>query len=134
MKEFFLPYFICLFLLLIIDGIWLNFIIKNFVHEHIGHLMSESIRIAPVVAFYPLYAFGIIVFVILPAIEGNFEPWRVFFLGGLLGLVAYGAYDLTNFATLKGWTLHMTLTDMAWGATLTGLVSTITFYLTRAIQ
>ena len=27
----------------------------------------------------------------------------------------YGLYDLTNFATLKGYTLEMTLTDMAWG-------------------
>ncbi len=134
MKEFLLPYFICLFLLLIIDGVWLNFIIKSFVADHIGHLMSESIRIGPVIVFYPLYAFGIIVFIILPALNGNFELWRVFLLGGFLGLIAYSAYDLTNFATLKGWTLHMTVTDMAWGTILTGVVSTVTFYLTKIIQ
>ena len=33
----------------------------------------------------------------------------------LLGLVAYGTYDLTNLATLKGWSVRMALADTAWG-------------------
>ena len=35
--------------------------------------------------------------------------------GALVGLILYAFYDLTNYATLKGWTLDMTLTDIAWG-------------------
>jgi uncharacterized membrane protein len=40
--------------------------------------------------------------------------------GALLGLVAYGTYDLTNQATLKDWPWVVTLTDLAWGAFVTG--------------
>lgn len=35
--------------------------------------------------------------------------------GAIVGLLLYAFYDLTNYATLKGWTLDMTLTDIAWG-------------------
>jgi uncharacterized membrane protein len=43
--------------------------------------------------------------------------------GALLGLVAYGTYDLTNQATLKTWSTTITLADMAWGSVLTALAA-----------
>ena len=33
--------------------------------------------------------------------------------GGAIGLVAYGTYDLTNQATLRGWPAWLTALDMA---------------------
>jgi uncharacterized membrane protein len=30
--------------------------------------------------------------------------------------VAFGVYDLTNYATLDRWPLALTVVDMAWGA------------------
>ena len=41
--------------------------------------------------------------------------------GAVLGFVAYATYDLTNQATLKVWSLHLTLIDLAWGTTLTSV-------------
>ena len=35
--------------------------------------------------------------------------------GALLGFIMYGFYDLTNYATLTGWTLEMAVTDTLWG-------------------
>ena len=40
-----------------------------------------------------------------------------------LGIVAYGTYDLTNLATLKGWPVGLTFFDMAWGACLSVAVA-----------
>ena len=40
-------------------------------------------------------------------------PWHV--LGGLLGALAYGTYDLTNYATLKFFTGTMAAIDIAYG-------------------
>lgn len=133
MKANLLIYGIALLLLVIIDGIWLGFVIKNFVMHSVGHLMEEKVDIVPALFFYPLYALGITVFVVLPAISGGFSPWKVFLMGSLLGLVAYGAYDLTNAATLKDWPLSMTVLDMGWGTLLTGSVSAGTFYLTTIL-
>ncbi len=131
MKINLLAYFLCLVFLIVVDGIWLSFVIKRFVTDKIGHLMAESVKMGPVVVFYPLYALAVTVLVILPALEGGFPLWKVFLLGGLLGLAAYGAYDLTNQATLKDWPLSMTVVDMCWGGVMTGAVSTAVVYLLK---
>jgi len=39
--------------------------------------------------------------------------------GVTLGLAAYGAYELTNLATITGWSARVTVVDIAWGAFLT---------------
>jgi uncharacterized membrane protein len=129
MKIFAITYFISLLLLLIFDAIWLLFLTKDFVSKSIGHLMAENIKIAPVLIFYPLYALAITVLIVLPAINGDFNPLKVLLLGGLLGLAAYGAYDLTNHATLKSWPAIMSVVDMTWGMSVTGGVSILSFYL-----
>ena len=43
--------------------------------------------------------------------------------GAVLGLVAYGTYDLTNLATLKMWSPKVTVIDMAWGTFVTACSS-----------
>ena len=45
--------------------------------------------------------------------------------GALFGLVAYATYDLTNLATLRGWSLPVTLVDIAWGAAVTALSAAV---------
>ena len=51
--------------------------------------------------------------------------------GALFGFIAYATYDLTNLATLKDWPLPIVFIDMAWGALLTGLVSTAGYYIVK---
>jgi uncharacterized membrane protein len=53
----------------------------------------------------------------MPALTA--ASWRkAALLGALFGLVAYGTYDLSNLATLKGWSIEVTLVDMVWGSLL----------------
>ena len=35
--------------------------------------------------------------------------------GTLFGLVVYGVYDFTNYATLRQWPFVLTVADVAWG-------------------
>ena len=42
-------------------------------------------------------------------------------LGAFLGLVAYGTYDLTNWATQKDWPKAFAIVDLIWGPTVSGL-------------
>ena len=55
-------------------------------------------------------------------------------LGGLLGLVAYGTYDITNLATLKGWPAIVAIVDIVWGTLLTGTIATISYWVTTALR
>ena len=46
---------------------------------------------------------------------------RALVLGAMFGFFAYATYDLTNLATLKGWSVGIALLDLAWGAIVTGV-------------
>ena len=45
--------------------------------------------------------------------------------GGVLGLLAYGTYDLTNLAVMKGFTVKIATIDMIWGTLLTAATTGI---------
>jgi uncharacterized membrane protein len=98
----------------VMDGLWLGVIARDWLAGQLGPLKRESFLAAPAVAFYVLYSFGMSVFAVAPAVcEGGWT--RALLLGGFLGLVAFGTYDLTNLATLKDWPKAMTAVDIVWG-------------------
>ena len=105
-----------------VDFIWLT-TASNFLYKpKLGPLLLEKPVLWAAALFYVLYAVGVAVLILRPAVaEGS--VFTALWTGALLGLVAYGAYDLTNQATLKGWSLTVTVVDMAWGAFVTGVVS-----------
>lgn len=112
--------------LLGIDLIWIGLVAKNFYQKHIGFIMADKFSITPAVLFYALYAFGVMYFVVNPALASKSLSSAVY-RGALLGLLSYGAYDLTNQATLANWPLKVTIVDMLWGMVVTALVSTIAY-------
>lgn len=115
----------------IIDALWLYTAGRSIYPQYIQHLMGEKLVWLPIIIFYILYAVGVVVFVVSPALSGGYSIAKTAFMGLLLGLVAYGAYDLTNHATLKDWAWQMTLIDMCWGAVVTGVSAGIATLLAR---
>lgn len=101
-----------------LDYLWLTRIAIGFYREQIGSLMLASPNFAAAGVFYLFYVVGVVYFAVMPAVSAGSLVTAVI-NGALLGLLAYGTYDMTNLATLKGWSLQMSLVDMAWGAFLT---------------
>ncbi len=127
-KEF----LVTLPILLGLDIIWLALIAKNLYRQQIGFLMKDNLSLAPAALFYPLFAVGLILFVISPALAHR--SWNEALLrGALLGLIAYAAYDLTNLSTLKNWPVPMSLIDMAWGTVLAGTTSALAYLILNRI-
>lgn len=131
MKVYILAYVTSLLSMLVIDGVWLFTMSQRFYKAKIGHLMAETVKLGPVAVFYLLYALGLSLLVILPALRTESSLAKVFLFGAVFGLVAYGAYDFTNHATLKQWPLIVTLVDLAWGTVLTGTAALISVLLTK---
>jgi uncharacterized membrane protein len=103
----------------LVDSVWLTSMI-NVYRQNIGELLlPDGIRVAPAIAFYLLYIFGIVWFAVSPALANGGSLQTAALNGALLGLVCYGTYDLTNQATLKVWPTFITLMDLAWGTFLT---------------
>lgn len=103
--------------LLAIDALWLTFYMGPAYKAAIGDLLLAQPRLVSAAAFYLLFAVGVVVFAVAPALRA--DSWQTAaVLGGLLGLVAYGTYDLTNHAVLKDWPLGLTVIDIVWGGVL----------------
>lgn len=109
-------------LFLVIDLAWLGFLARGFYREHLGHLLRADVNWGAAAAFYLLYAAGIVVFVVQPALDRG-SLWHAVLLGGFFGLVAYAAYDLTNLATLQGFPAIVAVVDLAWGFALSAAVA-----------
>lgn len=131
--NYFLTYVGALTSLAVLDAFWILVFAKKFYAEHMGFLFSKSIQLIPVAFFYPLYAFAIVLLAAWPAVvSGSWSEalWR----GAILGLAAYGAYDLTNHATIAEWPLVMTLVDMAWGIVVTAIASFAAYALVTSVK
>lgn len=131
MQTIFISFISSIITILVLDYIWLSTMLSRFYSPKLSHLTAESPSYLPAGLFYFVYSIGIVFLIVLPAISGNFSLTKVFLLGALFGLCAYGAYDFTNQATLKDWPTIVTVVDLIWGATLTGVVSLVSVYITR---
>lgn len=115
--------FVCAgLLMLVIDAIWLSVMARQFYRPMIGELLADQFRIVPAVLFYLLYVSGIVYFGVRPALADG-ALTSALINGALLGLLAYGTYDLTNQATLKVWPPLVTVVDLIWGMSLTAAAS-----------
>lgn len=125
-------YLIALPVFFAFDMVWLVLVAKNFYAQQLGSLLKTDINRTAAVVFYLLFILGMVLFVILPAVEAG--SWsHALWYGAMFGIITYATYDLTNLATLKDWPLLITVVDMAWGAVLAASVSTVTYFIARSI-
>jgi uncharacterized membrane protein len=122
-----MPYLIafagCVLAIAGLESLWLSRTAGPLYHRAHGTVMADRPNIAAAAAFYLVYVPGILFFAVRPALMG--ADWRVAaFRGALFGFFCFATYDLTNLATVKLWSLRVSLIDMAWGTFLTGAVAT----------
>ncbi|SDU01718.1 Uncharacterized membrane protein [Pseudomonas orientalis] len=129
-KKTLFAYLGTLFTFLVLDGLWLGVLMGPTYKSLLGALMLDQPRLLPAVVFYLLYVLGCVIFVVLPSASWQ----RAARLGALLGLVAYGTYDLSNWATLQGWSAGLAMMDMAWGTVLTAVCCTVGFLCAQRVR
>lgn len=113
------------------DYLWLNRAM-GFYRNSLGDLLAEKPNLVAAAALYLIYFVGIVVFTVMPAARS--DAWgSSLLLGGLLGLVAFATYDLTNLATLSRWPVAVTVVDMVWGTFVTALSSLAGFVAIRTL-
>lgn len=115
-------YFATLVIFFAVDAVGLKLLVKPVFDRHIAHLFADPFRIGPAVIFYAGYVAGVLWFVSLPALRAG-DPMAALVGGVLLGLMAYGTYEFTNFATLRDWSNQQVIVDTLWGGALTGFAA-----------
>lgn len=121
-----LAYVATLLVFLVIDLAWLFLFGIELFKAQAGQLLRSEPNLVAVAAFYVIYAAGITMLAVQPAVQANSMATAAF-KGAVLGLVAYGTFDLTNMAIIAGWTWAMTIVDMAWGTAATAAASVAGF-------
>lgn len=133
MRNMIIQYLSVVAVFLAIDAIWLSTAGRTLYVAEIGGLLRDRPDFVVAFAFYCLYAFGLWWFVVSPHLASATLA-KTFVTGALFGLVAYATYDLTNLATMKGFTARIAVIDMAWGSLLSGSVSAASVWLLRIFK
>jgi uncharacterized membrane protein len=128
MTLFLWQFFIALGIYLIFDVIWLSTAGPALYATELKGMLLDKPNLALALVFYLIYTLGVVVFVVRPA-GGDVN--NALLMGGAFGLVAYATYDMTNLASLKGFTTKIAMIDLAWGTALTASVSSLTVLVLR---
>jgi uncharacterized membrane protein len=110
-----------------IDAAWLSIAGNLLYRPLLAPILAPSVRIVPALIFYIIYPIGLTVFAVLPAVKSKLI-FPALQLGFLFGFLAYATYDLTNYATLRNWTLHLTVIDVLYGALASAIAAGVAAY------
>ena len=131
--TYFISYLAVLVVFGIIDAGWLSTMGNILYRPTLGDILLQNLRIAPALAFYAIYPVGVVVFAVLPALRSG-SLATAFFSALLFGAIAYATYDLTNYATLRVWSLQITVLDIVYGALASGVAAVAAVLLVRLVK
>jgi uncharacterized membrane protein len=121
-----ISYAVALVTFLGVDMVWLGTMAPRFYRPTMGDIALQTVNMPAAVAFYALYPIGLLVFAVAPALREGSLGLAIAY-GALFGFFTYMTYDLTNYATLRNWTLALTLVDVAWGTLLGAVTAAVTW-------
>jgi uncharacterized membrane protein len=124
MKMIIMSFLVALICFVAIDAVWLKVMGPRLYAVEMGQLLREKPAILPAVMFYIIYAAGLVLFAISPGRAAG-SIMTAAALGAALGLVAYGTYNLTNLAILKGYPSRIATIDLAWGVIASGAAAAV---------
>ena len=113
-------------LFVLFDAVWLGLIAKNLYATELKGLMTSNVKWGAAVLFYLIFIAGLIYFVVAPALKAETSS-SLMLAGAFFGLVTYATYDLTNYATLKGFPLKIVIIDLLWGTVLSTAVASLSY-------
>ena len=122
--------FISLLFFFIIDVFWIYFVATPMYKQEVGSLME--LKVAPALIFYVVFLLGLIFFVINHTLSNT--VLNVFLIGTFFGLVTYGTYDLTVYASMNIFSLKLVIADILWGMFLSGAVAALTVFTINKIN
>jgi uncharacterized membrane protein len=128
-------YTLTVVLFLALDLTYLGIIMAGFYKSELGALARRSgDALSPVwwaaSVVYVLIPLGIVLFA-LPRVGGDRWLLSALSWGFVYGVVLYGVYDFTNYATLDRWPLKLTFADILWGGVLCSLVTGFASFVDR---
>jgi len=105
--------------LLVLDLTWLGVVARGVYDTSLAPLKRPVVFLPAAGLFYALYVAAVVRYAVLGAASARAAARR----GAALGLVAYGTYELTNWAVLRDWPPLLVPIDIGWGMLLTAVAA-----------
>ncbi len=123
-------YLISLLVLFPIDVVWLTLTKK--IYDNWLSPFERVLNVPAAILVYLFIPFGLVYLVISRHI-GESPNIKIIMDAFVYGVCSYSVYDLTNLATLKGWSVPMVITDIIWGGVLCSLVTLFSLVILQKI-
>ncbi len=125
MMSYFWQFIIAMAIFLAVDATWLATVGRSIYFVELAGMLKDQPNFPIALIFYVIFVMGLVGFVINPAMIAGDVVFAIK-MGAFFGLVSYATYDLTNLASLKGFTTRIAMIDLAWGTFLSATVSSLT--------
>ena len=112
--------------MVVIDVPVIALVIKPALDKYAPKLAAKKPDLLAAGIFYVGYV-ALVVYLSQLGLDAEGQASEVARRGALLGLFAYGTYEFTNKAVIKGWPWQMVALDTAWGVVLTSAVAYIAY-------
>ncbi len=128
MTKIIVTYLITLIAFVAIDMVWLVWLARATYVAEIGDLLRKQPNFPAALAFYLVYAAGLVFFAVSPGLKSG-SLFQTMALAAALGFVAYGTYDLTNLSVMNGFGVKIAIIDLVWGTCLSAITSAVAYLL-----
>ena len=122
----FLTWLATLVAFLALDAVWISMVALEMFKSQLGNTLRPTPMVSAIVAFYLIYAVGLVVLAVRPALAAG-SARTAATSGAMLGLTSYCTYDLTNLALIERYTVSLAVADLIWG-TVASMLAAIAGY------
>ena len=112
---------------LLMDGAWLTVMGNRLYRPVLGDMMAARVNLPAAILFYVVFITGLTFLATAPSIR-EASALKAAINAAVFGFAAYATYDLTNQATLARWSTALTLSDLAWGTTVSVVAALSGYY------
>lgn len=98
-------------LLLVLDSLWIGLYLISPFSAMIQSVQGTPMEVHP---YRLIIAYSVLYLLLIFTIDKVKTPQEAF----ILGMLVYGVYDSTNYATLKNWDPVVAIKDSLWGGVL----------------
>ncbi|PKL19511.1 MAG: hypothetical protein CVV49_00295 [Spirochaetae bacterium HGW-Spirochaetae-5] len=120
---------------IILDLLWLAVVANKIYFNSLGYLAEIKdgkivFNLKAGITVQVIIAVGLVFFISM-ALQLNNTLITSMTVGAISGFVLYATYDMTNLSFIKGYTLYITLIDMAWGTAQGFFAGIYVYFLTK---
>lgn len=131
-KQLLLLYVTILIVMVAMNLVWIGVIAKNFYKKHIGDMFE--FKVIPTILFYLIIPAAIVYFITNSNNQNSIADLKLPTVAvdcAILGFTAYATYNLTNLATIRNWSIRMSIVDTIWGTFVTSVSGTLGVIIAR---